>query len=75
MKPLICLTYSVIIKGIINNYFFILLVKNFLRATKNDFWASRCWLQLAQRVKLISFAPWSGFSKYFCLFADYWKLH
>ena len=36
-------------KGIINNYFFILLMKNFFRASKNDFWASRCWLQLARR--------------------------
>ena len=45
MKPLIFfLNYSVIKKGIINNYFFIVLV-----ASKNDFWASRCWLQLAQR--------------------------
>ena len=25
------------------------LVKNFFRASKNDFWASRCWLQLARR--------------------------
>ena len=44
------LTYSVIKKGIIN-YFFIQLVTNFFWASKNDFRASRCWLQLAQRAK------------------------
>ena len=49
MKQLIFLTYSVIKKGIINNYFFILLLKIFFRASKNDFRASRCWLQLAWR--------------------------
>ena len=49
MKPLIFLTYSVIKKGIINNYFFNLLLKNFFRASRNDFRASRCWLQLARR--------------------------
>ena len=48
MKPLIFLTYSVIKKGIIN-YFFILLLKKFFWASKNDFRASRCWLQLARR--------------------------
>ena len=37
------------LKGKINNYFFILLMKNFLGVSKNDFWASRCWLQLARR--------------------------
>ena len=47
MKPLIFFTLSVIERGIINNYFFILLVKNFLQESKNDFRASRCWLQLA----------------------------
>ena len=58
MKPLIFLTYSVIKEGILNNYFFILLMKNFSWASKNDFWASRCWLQLfGQAVKLIFFAP------------------
>ena len=44
MKPLIFLTYSEI-----NNYFFILVLKKFFRASKNDFRARRCWLQLARR--------------------------
>ena len=57
MKPLIFLIYSEIKKGIINNIFFILLVKKIFRASKNDFRPSRCWL-LGQAVKLVFFAPW-----------------
>ena len=52
MKPLTFLTYSVIKKGITNNYFFILLVKNFFGLV--DLGYS---LPKGQAVKLIFFAP------------------
>ena len=44
-------------------------MKNFFQASKNDFRASRCWLQLyslpeGQAVKLIFFAPWEGQYKF-----------
>ena len=64
MKPLIFLTYSVIKKGIINNYFFILLMKIFFRLVKMTFGLVDVGYSLpkGQAVKLIFFAPWITFS-------------
>ena len=59
MKPLIFLTYSVIKKGIINNYFFILLMKIFFRLVKMTFGLGDVGysLPVGQPVKLIFFVP------------------
>ena len=53
MKPLTFLTYSVIKKGIINNYFFFLVMKNFFGLVKMTFGL----VDVGQTVKLIFFAP------------------
>ena len=59
--PLIFLTYSVIKKGIINNYFLIMLVKNFFGLVKMTFGLVDVGYSLpeGQAVKLIFFAPWN----------------
>ena len=59
MNPLIFLTYSVIKKGIINNYFLIMLVKNFFGLVKMTFGLVDVGYSLpeGQAVKLIFFAP------------------
>ena len=59
MKPLIFLTYSVIKKGIINNYFFILHMKIFFGLVKMTFGLVDVGYSLpnGQAVKLIFFAP------------------
>ena len=59
MKPLTFLTYSVTKKGIINNYFFILLVKNFFGLVKMTFGLVDVDYSLpeGQALKLIFFAP------------------
>ena len=60
MKPLFFLTYSVIKKEIINDYFFILLSKNFFGLVKMTFGLVDVGYSLpdGQAVKLIFFAPW-----------------
>ena len=62
MNPLIFLTYSVIKKGIINNYFLIMLVKNFFGLVKMTFGLVDVGYSLpeGQAVKLIFFAPCRG---------------
>ena len=58
MKPLTFLTYSVIKIGIINNYFFLLLVKIFFGLVKMTFGLVDVGYSLPEEaLKLIFFAP------------------